>query len=78
MMQIWFVKTYRQVLIVARHTGSCFNMLPQPKVPIVLGSAIMTIALGLISMGINENKQASVDGYASCSVSSDASINFLA
>ncbi|KAH9950575.1 MFS general substrate transporter [Amylocystis lapponica] len=35
----------------------------QPKIPIVLGSTIMSIALGLISMGMDRNKQTWIDGF---------------
>ncbi|KAI0663602.1 hypothetical protein C8Q70DRAFT_906276 [Cubamyces menziesii] len=35
----------------------------QPKYPIVLGGLIMTVALGLVSYGIDINKQSYVDGF---------------
>ncbi|KAI0329719.1 MFS general substrate transporter [Cubamyces sp. BRFM 1775] len=35
----------------------------QPKYPIVIGGLVMTVALGLVSYGIDINKQSYVDGF---------------
>ncbi|CCM03054.1 uncharacterized protein FIBRA_05173 [Fibroporia radiculosa] len=35
----------------------------QPKAPIVLGGVVMTVALGLLSMALEQNKEGLVDGF---------------
>lgn len=38
------------------------DKLPQPKLPIVLGSAIIAVALGLVSYAMDENDKSMVNG----------------
>ncbi|KAI0942729.1 hypothetical protein AcW1_003284 [Taiwanofungus camphoratus] len=42
---------------------SMVKCLRQPKYPIVAGSLIMTVALGLLSMGVERNNKGMIDGH---------------